>query len=518
MYSNEDGGKGAYVSGEMKVKGLLTTFYGFVGGKGQSETKSQRGGFNGGGNGNSKGSPRFISGGGGGATDLRIHNNLVQSRIIVAAGGSGAVFGIGVRGAPGGDFTGIYFDGDDYTNLQSKLTNQVEGGGGQDGVGGYAVNDMPGEVPGSGGGGGWRAGVSTGKCAGYDDEYISGYSKDGNTCITNPEMTFTNGQMTVGGNDKDNVMLIIETIVKCPLNCVDCDESGICFLCGGNNELKDNKCIECPDGSTSNGTTCIFPSNPFSNSNPFTETEFFSKTNQFSKTNPFSKSVEFSMTDAFSQSKTLIIPTQTPLPTNEPSCILEKNDDSFVLDRCEYIEEKDATIHIRIIRTNFEDFVNESHGGAIYCINCGFDCKGANFTNCVSNNGGGGAIYIKNSLNLAFNITFQDNFFIQCRANYGGAVYIYCDSQVNEVSFNSCNFISNIALKKGENNAVGEFFGGSSIFITTRIASFYQIIFKRNNQYAIKIYNEFDTNSNINALENEKSKNSILIYGCSFDK
>lgn len=119
-------------------------------------------------------------------------------------------------------------------------------------------------------------------------------------------------------------MLIIETIVKCPLNCVDCDESGICFLCGGNNELKDNKCIECPDDSTSNGTTCIFPSNPFSNSNPFTETGFFSKTNQFSKTNPFSKSVEFSMTDAFSQSKTLIIPTQTPLPTNEPSCILEK--------------------------------------------------------------------------------------------------------------------------------------------------------------------------------------------------
>lgn len=97
------GGKGAYTKGIISIT-TKTTFYIYVGEKGHRPEKYPwdvgysdiaDGGFNGGGKnghdigelGSEKGS--YESGTGGGATDIRITDKKISSRIMVAAGGSG---------------------------------------------------------------------------------------------------------------------------------------------------------------------------------------------------------------------------------------------------------------------------------------------------------------------------------------------------------------------------------------------------------------------------------------------
>ena len=108
------GGKGAYTSGQLKVTEDLS-LYCFVGGKGGNGSPDPQisaiGGFNGGGNGGVDTRDNDGSGAGGGASDIRFvdgdWNNLdsLESRIMVAAGGSGSAFNS--YGAPGGAIYGL---------------------------------------------------------------------------------------------------------------------------------------------------------------------------------------------------------------------------------------------------------------------------------------------------------------------------------------------------------------------------------------------------------------------------
>ena len=100
---DDSGGKGAYVSGVIKLD-EERTFYLYIGGKGEDQNSTAqgafgRGGYNGGGNGGADTydtNPPESSAGGGGATDIRLisgePNNIhsLRSRIIVVAAG-GAV-------------------------------------------------------------------------------------------------------------------------------------------------------------------------------------------------------------------------------------------------------------------------------------------------------------------------------------------------------------------------------------------------------------------------------------------
>ena len=114
---HSEGGKGAHVSGTIKIDGPEVTFYAYVGGVGTSgPAGGNEGGFNGGG---ASGKDEETSvwppwgtvdgddgpGGGGGASDIRITEDI-NTRIMVAAGGSGAA-GY-APGAPGGDLNGRY--------------------------------------------------------------------------------------------------------------------------------------------------------------------------------------------------------------------------------------------------------------------------------------------------------------------------------------------------------------------------------------------------------------------------
>ena len=149
------GGKGGYSYGTLTLSNT-TNLYVYVGKQPQTVTTDRvatTGGFNGGGNGFN----RYYSGtytyaqGGGGASDIRIGQDSLYSRVIVAGGGSGATNR--TNGYYGGGTTG-------ETGLSGYAGSQTSAGtNGSFGIGGSATTSGNNYKYGSaGGGGGWYGG------------------------------------------------------------------------------------------------------------------------------------------------------------------------------------------------------------------------------------------------------------------------------------------------------------------------------------------------------------------------
>ena len=162
------GGKGGYSYGTLTLNNT-TNLYVYVGKQAQTITTNRTvttGGFNGGGNGFN----RYYSGtytyaqGGGGATDIRIGQDSLYSRVIVAGGGSGATNR--TNGYYGGGTSG-------GTGLSGYAGSQTSAGtNGSFGTGGSATTSGNNYKYGSaGGGGGWYGGgasTSFGDGTNYD--------------------------------------------------------------------------------------------------------------------------------------------------------------------------------------------------------------------------------------------------------------------------------------------------------------------------------------------------------------
>ena len=211
-YSSYIGGYGGYSKGTITLA-KTTTVYVSVGGAGSSSSTTA--GFNGGGTGISSGR------GGGGATDVRIGQNSLYSRVIVAGGGGGA----GVTsananpcGCGGGEYGGDGYCNDttgSYTigpNRCGGSASQTAGGKtwststqatfGQGGnASGYSCG---------GGGGGWYGGGgaydndsdSDGRWGGGGSGYVytSSTAKNyPNGCLLNSTHYLTNAK-TIAGN------------------------------------------------------------------------------------------------------------------------------------------------------------------------------------------------------------------------------------------------------------------------------------------------------------------------------
>ena len=171
---SEDPGHGAYISGVINIKHNIT-LYGYVGGKGKNNSSKNKGigGFNGGANGaNDEHDFNCYSGGGGGATDIRLNIDDLYSRIIVAGGGgSPGCFNQGKGGSGGtifgkdGENSSTNQGGKGANNLDLEMFgkgkegypgNEAGGSGGGGYFGGYGGGFSPSstKLPGGGGGGG----------------------------------------------------------------------------------------------------------------------------------------------------------------------------------------------------------------------------------------------------------------------------------------------------------------------------------------------------------------------------
>lgn len=211
-YSSYIGGYGGYSKGTITLT-EATTVYISVGGAGSSSSTTA--GFNGGGTGISSGR------GGGGATDVRIGQNSLYSRVIVAGGGGGA----GVTsananpcGCGGGEYGGDgYYN--DTTGSYTTGTNRCGGSASQTAGGKtwstntQATFGQGGNASGyscGGGGGGWYGGGgaydndsdSDGRWGGGGSGYVytSSTAKNyPNGCLLNSTHYLTNAK-TIAGN------------------------------------------------------------------------------------------------------------------------------------------------------------------------------------------------------------------------------------------------------------------------------------------------------------------------------
>lgn len=210
-YSSYIGGYGGYSKGTITLT-EATTVYISVGGAGSSSSTAT--GFNGGGTGISSGR------GGGGATDVRIGQNSLYSRVIVAGGGGGA--GVTSANANPCGCGGGEYGGDGYYNdtTGSYTTGQNRSGGSASQTAGgitwstgtQATFGQGGNASGyscGGGGGGWYGGGgaydsdsdSDGRWGGGGSGYVytSSTAKNyPNGCLLNSTHYLTNAQTIAG--------------------------------------------------------------------------------------------------------------------------------------------------------------------------------------------------------------------------------------------------------------------------------------------------------------------------------
>lgn len=218
------GGNGGYATGTINLSEKINLYI-YVGGQGTSTgtstTGTVSGGFNGGGNGYSS-STSYLCSAGGGATDIRIAEDSLYSRVIVAGGGGGAGsyssnttrkysggVGGGTSGTAGGQYNTNYKGGlgggqtaagTSYYGTQTNSTNTTYGT-----VASFGTGASAGSSSGvAGGGGGWYGGGYGRRAAGGGGSGYVYTSSTASSCPSGCKLTssyyLTNASTTAGSS------------------------------------------------------------------------------------------------------------------------------------------------------------------------------------------------------------------------------------------------------------------------------------------------------------------------------
>lgn len=212
-------------------------------------------------------------------------------------------------------------------------------------------------------------------------------------------------------------------------------------------------------------------------------------------------------------------PTNPIGPTGLPDDLFPEEENQCTEDkRCNFTNENEKTVLVHITISHFNNLHQiDKNGAAISLIDCGLSCKGSTFKNCDSTQGGGGAIYIKNKFDVSNSIFLEKLIFNECKAVYGGAVYIYSSSDKSSAIIKSCTFESNENVQDDTNLVEKNLFGGSAVFMTVKQGQLMRNKFYRNigNGGCVKLYNNFDDDAKLQYLE--KKKNIVWISDCLFE-
>lgn len=128
------------------------------------------------------------------------------------------------------------------------------------------------------------------------------------------------------------------------------------------------------------------------------------------------------------------------------------------------------SIKVIIDISSFSNLKNDNKGGAVHVVNCGVECRGTNFNDCESKNGGGGGMYISETYDYNTKIKLSRLTFQNCKAQYGGGLYLYSSSEKFNPEVQSCKFINTVSYATSTNKVDGKY-GGSGIHITAPTAN-----------------------------------------------
>lgn len=188
------------------------------------------------------------------------------------------------------------------------------------------------------------------------------------------------------------------------------------------------------------------------------------------------------------------------------------------IERCNYSVYKMKSVQVVVLVSSFTNKDQQLEGGAFYITDCAVSCENTSFINCTSH-GGGGAIYIKNSKELSNDINLTSLVFFKCKANYGGAVYIYSSYIENNITVYDCKFYSNEIKSDYIDDKDPNLCGGSAFFLSSQKCDIQKCIFENNKgkKGAFKIYMNFDKLEKANKLKKMdeiESDNLLSISNC----
>lgn len=113
---------------------------------------------------------------------------------------------------------------------------------------------------------------------------------------------------------------------------------------------------------------------------------------------------------------------------------------------------------------------------------------------------------------LSNNVDLENLRFVECQALYGGAVYIYSESDRNTISIIHCIFTRNSLLSSsGSEN------GGTAIFLTVKKGKVNDCTFSSHGKgNLIKVTDIYD--GGLSAIQLSKQKSILLISSCCFEQ
>lgn len=214
-----------------------------------------------------------------------------------------------------------------------------------------------------------------------------------------------------------------------------------------------------------------------------------------------------------------ISPTQEMMPTQIPITDVCQEGS-----HCRYEGDANHPVSVTINMTTFSSIQSDENGGALLLKNAGLACTSISFSNCRTNSGsseghasgGGGGIYIRNDIEMDNSISLKYVNFSNCKAGYGGAVFIYSISIESKISITDCLFSSNQAtVSSSQSSELSHESGGSAIFITSKSSYINDCIFFKNiGDNQLKIENDF-SQSEESLLLNAKTTNVVRF--CKFN-
>lgn len=208
------------------------------------------------------------------------------------------------------------------------------------------------------------------------------------------------------------------------------------------------------------------------------------------------------------------VPAKTPVPSPEATPV-ETDAQSITINDYNKITEcgtdkryeKEVynydSVLVKIEVSSFDNVRHNDKGGAVHIINAGIRCSNTHYNHCKSVQGSGGAVHISNTYNYKMEMSFDGTIFNDCEALYGGAIYLYSNSDKNTPSIINCEFTNSRATTTKETNVNGKY-GGGGIFITAKTYDLSNNHFIQSTGSVCMIYNKFD-NPNSRLLSSRKS-------------
>ena len=178
--------------------------------------------------------------------------------------------------------------------------------------------------------------------------------------------------------------------------------------------------------------------------------------------------------------------------------------------RCDIKNENEKPTHVSVGLTNFTNLKSNDDGGAIHLINSALECENVKFEKCEANAGGGGGVYIMNDAESNSDVRLDNLNFVNCKALYGGAVFVQTSSPTVTATIRNCIFKENEATAPLSEKMSG----GAALYLNVRNGLVVDNEFIKNKGNSIKVVNTFDTRY---AMLLDVSHPSVLVSKCKLE-